>query len=328
MEFRPITRAPGAFQQSVAPEEIEAICRRAFGTDTKVTSATELGTGMYNTTYRVTVEGQERTVILRIAPGPERQFTSERALMRNEYASLPYLAALAPLMPRVLSVDFTHEIIGRDYMVQSLLDGIPATEHLRTYPRSAWPVYYRQLGEIARRVHDVRGPFFGPITGPAYGRWSEAVAAALEDIATDLEGVGHDAADVRKVITAAHHHQGVLDEIIEPRMIAGDLWLPNTQLDHKAPEPAITGTYDFDRTWWGDPAADWTIRMVMAKSDERQAFWETYGPSIQSEDAVLRQKIYEARHLGAIRLERHRLGNHNGVRASYDAMAEVLAAVA
>lgn len=227
MEFRPIMRTPGAFQQSVPPDEIEAICRRAFGTDTQVVSAAELGTGMYNTTYRVTIAGQERAVILRIAPEPERQFTSERALMRNEYASLPYLAALAPLMPRVLAVDFTHEIIGRDYMVQSLLDGIPATEHLRTYPRSVWPVYYRQLGEIARRVHDVRGPSFGPIAGPAYGSWSEAVAASLEDIAADLERVGLDAADVRKVLTEVHHHQAVLDEITEPRMLAGDLWLPN-----------------------------------------------------------------------------------------------------
>lgn len=326
MEFRPITRVPGAFQQSVSPEEIEAISRHAFGTNTKVASAIELGTGMYNTTFKVAVVGQERAVILRIAPEPERQFTSERALMRNEYASLPYLAALGPLLPLVLAIDFTHEILGRDYMVQSLLDGIPATEHLRTYPRSAWPVYYRQLGEIARRVHDVRGPAFGPIAGPAYGSWSEAVVASLEDIAADLEGIGLDASDVRKVIMAAHHHQAVLDEITEPRMLAGDLWLPNTQLDHHAPEPVITGTYDFDRTWWGDPAADWTIRMVTAKPAERQAFWETYGTVNQSEDAAWRQKIYEARHLGAIRLERHRLGNHEGVRASYESMATVLAA--
>ncbi|MFG3012256.1 hypothetical protein ACGFZB_17710 [Streptomyces cinerochromogenes] len=85
--------------------------------------------------------------------------------------------------------------------------------------------------------------------------------------------------------------------------------------------------YGFDRTWWGDPAADWTIRMVTAKPDQRQAFRETYGPLYQSEDAVWRQKIYEARHLGAIRLERHRLGNHEGVRTSYDSMTNILAAV-
>ncbi|WP_307820634.1 aminoglycoside phosphotransferase family protein [Streptomyces sp. BRB081] len=305
-------------------DDIKTICRRAFGPDTKVAAAAELGTGMYNSTYRVTVAGREQAVIVRIAPEPQRQFTSERALIRNEYASLPYLAALAPLLPRVLAADFTHEIVGRDYMVQSFLDGVPATEHLRTYPRSVWPVYYRQLGEIARRVHDVPGPAFGPITGLAYGTWSEAVVASLQAIATDLEGIGLDASDVRKVITAAHRHEAVLDEITEPRMLAGDLWLPNTQLDHQASEPLITGAYDFDRTFWGDPAADWTIRMVAAKSDERTAFWETYGSLEQSEGAAWRRKIYEARHLGAIRLERHRLGNHGGVEDSYRAMAQVL----
>ncbi|MGW7363930.1 phosphotransferase family protein [Streptomyces sp. NPDC054841] len=327
MEFGPIPRAPEAFQQPVTADEIEAICRRVFGMDTKVLSAAELGTGMYNTTLRVALAGQERPVILRIAPKPDRQFSSERALMRNEYASIPYLAELAPLMPRLIAVDFTHEVISRDYMVQSLLDGIPATEHLRTFPRSTWPVFYRQLGEIARRVHAVRSPCFGPVAGPAYGTWSEAVAASLEDIAADLEGIGLDTADVRKVVAAVRRHQSVLDEITEPRLLAGDLWVPNALLDHAAPEPTITGVYDFDRTWWGDPAADWTIRMVRAKSDERSAFWETYGSLDQTENALWRQKVYEARHLGAIRLERYRLGNQEGVRASYDSMADVLADV-
>ncbi len=67
--------------------------------------------------------------------------------------------------------------------------------------------------------------------------------------------------------------------------------------------------------------------MIRAKSDERQAFWETYGPVDESEATAWRQKIYEARHLGAIRLERHRLGNREGVRASYDSMADILASV-
>ncbi|NMI55840.1 MULTISPECIES: phosphotransferase family protein [unclassified Streptomyces] len=327
MEFRPIPRPSESFQQPVTVDEIEAICRRAFGTHTKVLSAAELGTGMYNTTLKVTIADQERPVILRIAPEPDRQFTSERALMRNEYASMPYLADLAPLMPRLITVDFTHEIIGRDYMVQTLLDGIPATEHLRTYPRSTWPTYYRQLGEIARRVHAVRGPCFGPLAGPAYGTWSDAVAASLEDIAADLEGAGLDAGDVRKVVAAALRHRTVLDEITEPRLLGGDLWIPNTLLDHDAAEPTINGVYDFDRTWWGDPAADWTIRMVTAKADERTTFWDTYGPLDQSESAQWRQKVYEARHLGAIRLERHRLGNREGVRASYGSIADILAIV-
>ncbi|WP_369394794.1 hypothetical protein AB5J72_50375 [Streptomyces sp. CG1] len=68
--------------------------------------------------------------------------------------------------------------------------------------------------------------------------------------------------------------------------------------------------------------------MITAKSDEGIAFWETYRPLDQSEDALWRQRFYEARHLGAIRLERYRLGNNEGVRNTYEAMAVVLTAAA
>lgn len=53
---------------------------------------------MYNSTYRVTVAGREGAVIVRITPEAECQFTSERALMHNEYVSVPYLTVLAPLL--------------------------------------------------------------------------------------------------------------------------------------------------------------------------------------------------------------------------------------
>lgn len=326
MEFRPIKRAVQSFQQSVSAEEIEAICRRVFGADARVVSATELGAGMYNSTYRVGLAGQERPVILRVAPESARQFRSERDLMRNEYASLPWLASLAPMMPRVIAADWSHDLIGRDYMVQSLLDGVPAPERLGDYPRSTWPGFFRQMGVIAREVHAVRGPHFGPVAGPAYQSWSRAVAASLEDIAVDVDSVGLDATDLRKIAAVAGHHHDALDEITEPRMLSGDLWTVNVMLADEAAEPTIVGVFDMDRTWWGDPAADWTIRMASAKpGTERDAFWESYGAPDRSPAAVLRSRIYAARHIGAIRLERHRLGNIDGVRGTYDDMAAVLA---
>ncbi|MCX4808602.1 hypothetical protein OG594_44705 [Streptomyces sp. NBC_01214] len=39
---------------------------------------------------------------------------SEAHLMRNEYASVPWLAPIADLMPKVLAADFTGTVIGRD----------------------------------------------------------------------------------------------------------------------------------------------------------------------------------------------------------------------
>jgi aminoglycoside phosphotransferase (APT) family kinase protein len=325
VEFQPIERAAGAFQQSLTAEEIAMVCRRAFGGAAVPVSAVELGTGLYNSVYRLTLAGWDRPVILRVAPEDSRQFRSEQHLMRNEYASLPWLTVIAPLMPQVIAADWSHEVIGRDWMVQTYLDGIPAPEHLGTYPRATWPTFFRQLGAIARSVHDVRGPHFGPVNSPGYATWSEAVIASLEEIAADLDGVGLDAADIRKVAAVVAHDRVVLDAITEPRLLTGDLWTINVLMDPAAAEPLITGVLDFDRTWFGDLAADWTIRMAAAKADEREAFWESYGASDRSSAQMWRARVYEARHLGAIRLERHRLAKRDAVRESYAAMAEILA---
>ncbi|MCX5097798.1 aminoglycoside phosphotransferase family protein [Streptomyces sp. NBC_00365] len=324
MDFRPVPRDPEAFQQSVTAEDIHAIALRAFGRSVRIASAVELGGGMYNNTYRLLADGLDGPVILRIAPAPQRQFASEHELMRNEYATVPFLAPIADLVPRVLAADWSQEITGRDWMVQSHLDGTPAPDRLGDYPRTLWQGFFAQLGTITKNIHAVAGPRFGPVAGPGYATWSEAVLASLTAIADDVSRVGLDAADVRKAADLAAEHHKVLDEITEPRLLTGDLWTVNTMLA-AAPTPVISGVLDLDRTLWGDPAADWTIRMASAKTDERTAFWDTYGPRAATSAHAWRALVYEARHLGAIRLERHRLHNPSGVDDTYTSMAAVLA---
>lgn len=65
--------------------------------------------------------------------------------------------------------------------------------------------------------------------------------------------------------------------------------------------------------------------MAQAKHDERESFWHSYGALNQTPAALWRAKLYEARHLAAIRLERHRLTNPKAIHESYATMAEVLA---
>ncbi|MEV0165839.1 phosphotransferase family protein [Nonomuraea fuscirosea] len=324
MEFHRIERPAQAFQQPVTAGHISRISRRVLGRD--AVAAVELGLGMYNTTYKVTVEGLDRPVVMRFAPEPARQFASERELMRNEYATLPYLSVIAPLMPRVVAADWSHDLIGRDYLVQTWLDGVPGPDRLPGYPRPTWTSYFRQLGEITRGVHDVRGPGFGPVAAPVYDTWSQAVTESLRQIAADLEGTGLEAADLRRAAALAAERHDVLDEITEPRLLTGDLWTVNTMLAAEAPVPTVTGVLDLDRTWWGDPAADWTIRMASRKQDERLAFWESYGEPDADPAARWRSLLYELRHLGAVRLEQHRLGQAAAVRDSYAGVAAVLAA--
>lgn len=248
MDLRAIERGPDAFQQALIAEQIEAICRRAFGAGVVAVRAVELGLGGYNSVYQVSLADRDDAVILRAAPREAVQFGSELHLMRNEYASAPWLAAIAPLMPQVLAVDWSHDIIDRDWMIQTRLPGVPAPEHLGRYPRSGRTTFFRQLGAITRTVHDVRGPHFGRVTGPSYASWSEVVIASFTQIADDLEQAGLDAADVRKAAELAAQSRATLDEVREPRLLTGDLWTVNCLLAAETPEPLISGVLDFDRT--------------------------------------------------------------------------------
>ncbi|WP_042804694.1 aminoglycoside phosphotransferase family protein [Streptomyces sp. C] len=328
MELHAIERPATAFQQALTEQQIQAVARRAFGTDTMVRSATELGGGVYNTTYRLDLADRAEPVILRVAPEPARQFRSERELMRAEYASVPWLAPIADLMPHVLAADFTQAVIGRDWMIQSFLPGTPAPELLGSYSKETHTAFFRRMGEITAAVHAVAGSWFGPMGGPGHRRWSEAVAASLNLIAEDVESCGLDAADLRQAADAAQARAHVLDEVSVPRLLTGDLWTVNTMLAEGASVPTICGVLDMDRTWWGDPEADWPTRMARAKQDERLSFFEAYPAPAATAGVRWRRHVYEVRHLGALRLERHRLGNQAGVRDSYPAVAAELSALA
>lgn len=317
MEYQPVEREDGAFQRGLAADTIETLCRRAFGPGTVVASAVELGGGMYNNTYRVGLDRAE-PVILRVAPEPGRQFDSERELMRNEYATLSYLTPIAPLLPIVLAVDFTHEIIGRDYLFQSVLPGVPAPDGLDRYPRPAWASFYRQLGTLTRQVQSVRGNGFGRVSAPIYGTWGDAILAQLAAVRSDIEGVGLNADDIDELITLAARHRAVLDEVTEPRLLHGDLWTGNVMINPDADAPTITGVFDGDRAAWGDPEADWSIFMAGRRpGTEREAFWEGYGALANTRNAVWRRTLYRAQHVAAVRLEHWRLGKASGVAATY-----------
>ncbi len=323
MDLQAAERSPAAFQQPLTFDQIEALCQASFGHETCAESAVELGLGSYNSTYRLDI-GAEQPVVLRVAPAPSRQSRYEHQLMRNEYATVPYLAPIIPMLPRTLAVDFTHAIIGRDYLFQTMLPGVPAPDGLSDYPRHQWASFYRQLGSITASIQAVRGSRFGRIANPAFATWREAIIAYLDEIATDLDAAGLDAADVREVAAKADRDSDILDEITEPRLLHGDLWHANVMITPGEPEPTICGVLDYDRASWGDPAFDWAIFLAgLRPGTERDAFWETYGPPASTPSALRRTLYYRAIHTGAARAERHRLGRPN-VRDTYEDMHQVL----
>jgi aminoglycoside phosphotransferase (APT) family kinase protein len=303
-----IDRAPDDFQQPVEPEVLLAICRRALGAGVRVRQIVEIGVGTYNSTYRVDVADGE-PVILRVAPELSRQGTAGQEWMRNEYAALPFLAPLGSLVPRTLAVDFTHQLVNRDYLVQTKLAGVPASERLASFSPSALRRLYRQLGSVTRTIHDVTGRAFGPVAGPFHDTWSAALIAGFERLAGAFAAAGLDPEPAHRMIDASRRHRAALDEVTVPALLHGDLWTLNILVDTDPARPTITGVLDCDAASWGDPMSDWTIARVLSRPGaEVDAFWQTYGRPAGGETGSVRALVYRARNTLGARLDIHRRG--------------------
>lgn len=324
MRYQHIDRAEDAFQRPVSASLMEDICRRAFGTNHQVDAVTELPWGSYNNAYRVELRA-EPPMVLRIAPSRARQFRVEADLLRNEYAVAPYLAAIRELVPRIHFADFTHQVIDRDYLVQSLLPGVPAPEAMDRSPRPRWARLFHQIGAITRSIHDVPGPAFGPVADARFPTWGAAVVAYFRSLAADVEGAGHPAGDVRALADEAERLSDALDEITEPRLLHGDGWTVNFLVDSGRDDLTVTGLCDWDRAEWGDPLADWAVqRALLRPGTERDAFWVGYGRTVAS---GVRQEIYLARQLLGIRLDLIRPGRaatSEEIATNYREVGEVL----
>ncbi|MGH2505249.1 MAG: aminoglycoside phosphotransferase family protein, partial [Ktedonobacterales bacterium] len=69
MEFTSIAHGPHDIRQGLTPDEVQAVCERAFGHDIVVESAHEMSGGAFNSTYLIHL-ADRAPVVLRVAPPP------------------------------------------------------------------------------------------------------------------------------------------------------------------------------------------------------------------------------------------------------------------
>src|SRR5689334_20666114 len=205
MEYSMIDRDLDAFQQPVPLEQIVAMCQRAFSYEREISSIHELGGGGCNNTYRIDIEDMQ-PVILRVAPAYEHAIKGQVAyLMRKEHFSQPFFVPIATLMPRTIMADFTHQIIERDYMFQTYMEGERWDAISSEFTHKENNQLWHQLGEITRAIHSVRGKAFGSVypDGPAL-TCSQATFGWLSHTINMLERQAHiDADDLKTALEIA-----------------------------------------------------------------------------------------------------------------------------
>jgi aminoglycoside phosphotransferase (APT) family kinase protein len=300
MEFTPITRPADDFQQGISAEEITAVCRHYFGTQTQVISARELGSGLFNSTYLITLVNEQQ-VILRVSPHPQAAvFTHEQHLLRREQALEPYLRTVGHFIPHTLAADFNRQLLDRDFVFQTFLPGEIWDEVQGELTEADQTALWCQLAAIAKQIHAMKGSCFGfPDGQPSFERWRTAVAHITHIMRRDLAARQLDQPQTQIFADQLQAGAALLDTVAEPQLLHGDLWPKNVLIDRRQSPPQIVGLLDAERGIWGDPLAEWIFYYL----DVPAAFWEVYGRLPTDSATQFRQLTYRGLYTIQILLE-------------------------
>lgn len=313
-------------------DQIRTILTRHFGSDLHGFSVKELGGGTFNETYLIEIPDQEK-VILKIAPPViPGMFWDDVALMRREHNILPFFASIAALIPKTIFVDFTHQIVERDYVLQAFMQGDRWSNIEDELTEEETIDLWRQCGEIVKQIHETTGEQFGyPYPGESFANWSDVVLDRFFRIAGSFRDYHVEISHFSTISDIVSSARSVLDDIRTPSLLHGDLWTFNLLVTRKDGKPYITGVLDTERAWWGDPLADWIMFLLSIRSDEKQwqprvaAFDRGYGALERSESTRFRQEVYKAMHIGSSALWAAQHGNQEDIQRARQDLSRIAA---
>jgi len=285
----------------LARDAIEAACRQAFGSATRVAASTLLRHGGFNTCYRVELAGRE-PVILRVAP-PERAplFRHERELMAREACVQPLLARLGRVTARILYQNFSCAALPRPYMLLECKPGEPWDHAAARIGPADSAALWREYGGLVRALHAIGGVRFGsPLPGAGTASHADWLLGLFDDLAQDLAQRNLAVPGLAEFRIALDCRRAQLEPDAPPRLVHGDLWPRNVLVTQEEGAWRISAILDAERAFWSEPAAEW----IFSHLELPPAFWEAYGkdlsPTRLSGDARVRAIAYQAR--GALQL--------------------------
>ncbi len=292
MHYRPLPRRLADFQQPPTAAEITAFATRLLGNDLAITEATEIGGGAFNNAFRLTADDGRRWV-LRVSPPHAHPllFHVEHHLLRREHALTPWLAAIAPLLPRIVGTDFTGEICPRDAVLSEFIEGDNWHDVMNELAPAENDALWRELAALLRRVHATPAPHFGwTHPEPPHVRWSDFILGALRGLLADCQRLGVPNEEARAWFAVAERGAAALDGITTPRVQHGDPWPKNVLIrrDAAGGSPRIVALLDHERGGFGDPLQEW----VFNGYDFPPVFWEAYGPRPTDPASQIRANIY------------------------------------
>ncbi len=261
----------------VSEADIRAMCLKGFGLDLKAYK--ELNDGFYNISYLVELtDGRE--MVLKVAPpGDVDILTYEKDIMAAEvtFYKLCHEDADIPV-PSILFEDFDLDIFASPYYFMSKLEGIPAT-YVKDISPAMRREIYEQLAAYLGRIHRIKGQSFGYISMKDRCQdksYYECFRLMMDVLFEDAKRVGQDLPfDLERMKGLLEKSKFAFDAVSEPCLVHYDLWDGNIFLKGHA-DMTIEGLIDFERGFYGDPAADISQAGGYIDLENSDYFWDIY----------------------------------------------------
>lgn len=271
----------------LTPEELRAIVRKNFRTENF--RAALLEGGMFNTTYRVDVDGG--AYVLRMGPVNRHLILPfERNLMTGEVEFYRLCREAGLPVSEVIALDTDREIVDRDYMIVRYVPNIGMFELPKDGPE--WKAVMENVGRFVARLHQIEGPRFGRLAdvaaGRGFDRWSDFILSELGAVTQAHEARGEYTGDeLRRIGDVFRSHVPLLDEVAEIRLNHIDIWHGNV-LVRPDGSNEIAAVIDGDRALWGD--IDFDLEKQWLRNLE---FERGYGRSLSADSKrETRRRLY------------------------------------
>jgi aminoglycoside phosphotransferase (APT) family kinase protein len=275
-------------------ETLRAMVAKAYGPGSAPAGedwVSELGHGWFSVIYKLRLLNG-RSVVLKIAPPPAVEvMTYEQGAMGIELAALRLIAERTGVpVPDVEFADQSHELCNADYFFMPYVDADNLGIVRGELTAADLEHFHEALGAVNRELNSIRGPWFGPLAGPADPSWRTAFTRMVEDVLKDGERrqveLGWDYDVIRTVVAG---NAGSLDEVTEPAYVEWDLWDGNVMIR----DGAIASILDHERAFYGDPLIEAGFAGTQLPAfGNPTAFMRGYGRGDLTETEQVRRRLY------------------------------------
>lgn len=276
-------------------EKICELVQCHFGRECRIGEITELKGGMFNAIYKIQRIKEQDFLILKVGVAPgTRLLTYEQDIMPVEVACYQMISEQTSVpVPKALAWDFSRSNLNSNYFFMTFLTGESFSRAMKKMDQKNIDQVRKELAGYMAQLHRIHGQYFGYFTQDKeyqYPTWKTAFFHMFDQILKDSRD--HKVRlPYNKIRQTIKKHESLLEDVDVPSLVEYDCHEGNIFVKETDSGWHIEGILDFERAFWGDPAADFPAAFIF-KDDlrEEKAFLKAYMAAVGKESYTRRDE--------------------------------------